>query len=168
MQQAQTLTAYSQRHCAAICVCMYACVHAKVRTVCVYAGMRSCLFVFSSVCTCVCLYPCVCLKKEAPVTIIAHRRNTLLWSLTCQHPAGHVVHLHTLFFFFCSPGTRSHTKRVHFCICMWLYARACLLAFEFVCGFASQTSGRSSTYSCYLTLPSALSQTETSLCQMSC
>lgn len=85
---------------------------------------------FSSVCTCVCLQLCV-LAKEAPVTIIAHRRNTLPRSLACQHPAGHVVHLHTVFL--CSPGTCSHTKRVHFCICMWLHDRVCLLEFEFVC-----------------------------------
>lgn len=96
-------------------------------------------FIFSSACTCVCLYVWVCMRvcvlaRKAPVAITAHRRDSdlILWSssLTCQHPAGHVVHLHTVSLR--SLGICSHSKRVHFCICMRLYVRACLFKFDFV------------------------------------
>lgn len=144
-------------------VCLCACKSAN--SVCVLAYILACLCF--QMCAHVCLYLCV-LAEVTPVAITAHRHGSLLWSLTCQHPAGHVVHLHTVSL--CSLGTCSHTKQVHFCICMCLYACVCLLQFHFVCvrEFASQTSGRSSTYGCYLPLPPAFSQTETSLCQMSC
>ncbi|XP_034547200.1 uncharacterized protein KIAA0825 homolog isoform X2 [Notolabrus celidotus] len=40
-------------------------------------------------------------NREAPVAVTAHRRDSdlipLSPSLTCQHPAGHVVHLHCFF-----------------------------------------------------------------------
>lgn len=113
--------------------------------------MRACLCAYKSehrMCVCrrvyvfkcahMCLSLCVCMRvhaTEAPVAITAHRRDSdlILWSpsLTCQHPAGHVVHLHTVSL--CSLGICSHTKCVHFCICMRLYVCARLLEFDFVC-----------------------------------
>jgi len=108
--------------CVTACLCAYK----RVYFVCI--AIYTCQFMVSSLCTWFCfVFLCVCVcvhAREAPVTITAHRGNSDLihWfpSLTCRHPTGHVVYLHTVAL--CSLGSCSHKeekkKILHFHICM--------------------------------------------------
>lgn len=83
-------------------------------------------------CSCVFMYVCAC--KRGSYRHYSPTGGAVISSsasLTCQHPAGHVVHIHTISLR--SLGNCLHTKGVHCCIYMWFYARVCLLEFDFVC-----------------------------------
>lgn len=109
-----------------------------------YVGIHTCLSF--RVCAHVCVHACV---------HAGHRQDSDLipWSpsLTHQHPASHVVHLHTFSLLSGNLFTHIMCTLLH----MYVVVCACVCFFKslILCEFATQTSGRSSARGCYPPAP---------------
>lgn len=151
MQQAQTLTAYSQRHSEAVCVWERSCVHIKVHTICMYVGIHCCRSFQVCVRVCARVYVCMQAKGQWP----------------CCSPSRYFLHLSGNLFTH-TPCTLLHIYVV-VCACVIFYFIFFSLGIWFCVSLPlRQVEGQVLMAAPPPPFPSAFSHRETRLCQMSC